>query len=98
MKLPLATTLMFILATLVGAQGNLPRPTAAEQALMLEKNRELLKVTVENGLDLTSREGPLERAQASTKLAGEWSKAIRAAATAKDTPRVQELGGHFIKR
>ena len=95
MKRLLSLTLIFILATLVGAQNGASRPSPADQAKMLEKNRELMKVTVEKGLDLTTKNGSLERAVICTKLAGEWSKAIQAAASAKDSPRVRELGGHF---
>jgi hypothetical protein len=87
----LALTLVFILATLVGAQGDNSRVTPAQQAAMLERNRELLKATIDTGLELTSDNGPLDRAAMCTKLAGKWSDAIRSAASSKETSRVHEL-------
>ena len=95
MKRLLAMTLVFILATLVGAQGDSSRVTPAQQAAMLERNRELLKATIDTGLELTSDNGPLDRAAMCTKLAGKWSDAIRSAASSKETSRVHELGKHF---
>ncbi len=95
MKRLLSIAFLFILAALVGAQGDGPRVTPAQQAAMLEKNRDLMKITIQSGLDLTEDPGPLERALTCTKLASEWSKAIRVAASGKDTARVRELGGLF---
>src|SRR5258708_27944925 len=58
MKRLLSIAFLFILAALVGAQGDGPRVTPAQQAAMLEKNRDLMKITIQSGLDLTEDPGP----------------------------------------
>jgi hypothetical protein len=82
------------LATLVGAQ-NSTKPSLAEQVKMIQRNRELYRIAVHNGLNQTTQVDPLERARVSTDLAKEFGEEMRKAAASHDSARVMELGRHL---
>jgi hypothetical protein len=92
-----SVTLLFAaLAALVGAQA--PAGLApAQQARLLNRNRELLEATVNSSLDLTESKGPLERAAACNKLAKVWAGAVEQAVRDRDANRAAEMGGHLHK-
>jgi hypothetical protein len=82
------------LATLVGAQ-NSTKPSLAEQVKMIQRNRELYRIAVHNGLNQTTQIDPLERARVSADLAKEFGEEMRKAAASHDAARVVELGQHL---
>jgi hypothetical protein len=82
------------LATLVGAQ-NSTKPSLAEQVKMIQRNRELYKIAVHNGLNQTTQIDPLERARVSFELAKDFGDEMRKAAASHDAARVVELGQHL---
>ena len=82
------------LATLVGAQ-NSTKPSLAEQVKMIQRNRELYRIAVHNGLNQTTQVDPLKRARISTDLAKEFGEEMRKAAASHDAARVVELGQHL---
>src|SRR5437899_3978711 len=90
------TLLLAGLAALVGAQGP-AGPTPADQARLLTRNRDLLRATVANSLELTDKYSPLERAGTCNKLVKVWAGAVEQAARDHDAARAAELGGHLNK-
>ena len=88
------TTLFIVLAALVGAQG----PTAgspADQAKLLSRNRQLLRMTVENSLDLGAKESHLEKAGTCNRLVKVWAGEVERAAKSDEVARAVELGEHL---
>ncbi|HEV3145121.1 MAG TPA: hypothetical protein VGZ47_14625 [Gemmataceae bacterium] len=83
------------LAAIVGAQGQTAKPSLAEQVKMIQRNRELYKIAVYNGLTQAEKFDPLERAHVSTELAKEFGAEMRKAAEHHDSARVVELGQHL---
>jgi hypothetical protein len=83
------------LATLVGAQGQPAKPSLAEQVKMTQRNRELYKIAVHNGLNQSNQSAPLERARISSDLAKDFGEEMRKAAAGHDAARVVELGQHL---
>ena len=82
------------LATLVGAQ-NSAKPSLAEQVKMIQRNRELYRIAVHNGLNQTTQVDPLEHARVSFELAKDFGDEMRKAAASHDSARVVELGQHL---
>jgi hypothetical protein len=82
------------LATWVGAQSG-TKPSPAEQAQLLHRNRELIAAAVENGLLLTAQHDPLDRAENCTDLARRLAGAVEQAARADEPSRAAELGQHL---
>jgi hypothetical protein len=82
------------LATIVGAQGS-SKPSLAEQVKMIQRNRELYKIAVYNGLNQTEKVDPLDRARVSSELAKDFGDEMRKAAASHDAARVVELGQHL---
>jgi hypothetical protein len=81
-----------VVAAWVGAQGQAPRPSPADQAKMIQRNRALYHTAVNRGLNLTKQFDALDRAGTCTELAKEWAKEVETAAKARDHARVAELG------
>ena len=80
------------LAAWVGAQGQAPRPSPADQAKMVQRNRSLYRTAVDRGLNLTKQYDALDRAGTCTELAKDWAREVESAAKAHDHARVSELG------
>ena len=81
-----------VLAAWVGAQNQTPRPSPADQARLVQRNRALYRTAVDRGLNLTKQYDALDRAGTCTELAKDWAKEVEAAAKARDHVRVAELG------
>ena len=91
-----STLLIFAaLAVVVGAQGPAAKPSLAEQVKMIQRNRELYKLAVHNGLNQSTKVDALERAGISFELAKEFGDEMRKAAVSHDSARVVELGQHL---
>lgn len=84
-----------VLTVLVGAQGHAPRPTPAEQARLLHRNKALLRAAVETGLTHGGMPDPLDRAGTSVRLANQLADEITAAADQGEPARMVELSRHF---
>jgi len=82
------------LATIVGAQGS-SKPSLAEQVKMIQRNRELYRIAVHNGLNQTEKVDPLDHARISAELAKDFGDEMRKAAASHDAARVVELGQHL---
>lgn len=82
------------LAALVGAQAP-SGLTPVQQAQLLARNRELLKSTVENSLELGEKTDHLERAGTCNRLIKVWASEVERAARNREVARAAELGGHL---
>jgi len=90
----LAVVPLAILASLVWADDAAVRP-AAEHARQWQRNRELVKVLVDSGLNLAGEDDVLKRADQCAGLAAHLASEISQAAQQREGARIAELGGHL---
>lgn len=90
-----------ILAALVGAQGQTPGPSPADQAKLFQRNRQLIRDAVESSVKLSEQSadynGFFVRAELCTNLAKRWAAEIESAAKANERGRAGELTSLLAK-
>lgn len=88
------TAFFIAISALVGAQGPTSR-TAADQSRNLTRNRDLLRATIDNSLELGSKDGHLDKAGTCNRLVKIWAGEVERAAKGSEVARAVELGDHL---
>jgi hypothetical protein len=84
-----------VLSGWVSGQGPAPRRTAAEEADLLNQNRQLLEGMLDDGILVADAGTPLERAAACRRAADRLAAELAQAARLDNADRVSEIGDHL---
>ena len=86
-----------LLVAIVGAQGQSPGLSPADQARLYQRNKQLVRAAVESSLELSEKKadfnGYLDRADICTNLAKRWAAEVESAAKSNDLSRTKEMTG-----
>jgi hypothetical protein len=91
----LAVSVAAFLAALVGAQGPTDRSSPAEQARLLQRNREMIRELVDGGLELSEKAEPVNKVDSCNRVARKLAEEIGKAARGGESARVVELCQHL---
>jgi hypothetical protein len=92
-----AVCLSALLVAIVGAQGQTPGISPADQARLYQRNKQLVRAAIESSLDLSDKnadfDGYFARTDICTRLAKRWAAEVESAAKSNDRGRTVEMAG-----